>query len=49
MKFGHKRPQYMWDVLAGSDLGYHPQGRPQALEGVGKYNPEALASRVFKL
>ena len=28
---------------------YHPQGQFQAQEGVGKWNPEALASRVWKL
>ena len=33
MKFGHNLHLYMTDVLAGTDLGLHPQGHPQAQEG----------------
>ena len=33
----------------GLNLGYNPQGWPQAQEGVGKCSLEALASRVWKL
>ena len=49
MKFGHNLHLYMTDVLAGTDLGLHPQGQPQAQEGVGKCSPEALPSRVLEL
>ena len=47
MKFGYNCPQYIRDVLARSDLGQDPQGRPQALKGVGKWSPEALACTVL--
>ena len=41
--------QYMWSDMGGLNLGYHPQGRPQAQKGVGKCSPEALTPRVLKL
>ena len=49
MKFGPNLPQYMTDVLAGTDLGFHPQGQPQAQEGVGNRSLEALQSIVLNL
>ena len=49
MKFGHNLHQYMWSDMGGLNLGYHPQGRPQAKKGVGKCSPEALTPRVLML
>ena len=49
MKIGHNLYQDVGSDVVGLNLGYHPQGSPQAQEGVGKCNPEALAFRVLKL